>query len=120
VSKRVQAQLQKTGKTVDNLMSDYLQAVITKARAAITNDNHSGDASEVPIHLLLCVPEIWAPESNIALTEAAKTAGVVKSSPVPESLSVAAYILHDEINENRLDNSTLAVSVSCLDYNEHC
>jgi hypothetical protein len=120
VSKRVQAQLQQNGKTVDSLMSDYLQAVISKARSAITHRSVHGDASEVPVHLLLCVPEIWAPESNIALTEAAKTAGVVKSSPVPESLSVAACILHDEINENRLDNSALGVSVSRLDYDQHC
>jgi molecular chaperone DnaK (HSP70) len=98
VHKKVLAHVGRVGKTPHDLIADYLTTLMQKAFLGIFKGKDYGDVSHIPHHLFLCVPEIWAPASNLAMVEAAKRAGADQCSIVPESLCVAACVLHDELN----------------------
>lgn len=89
----------RVGKTPNELMADYVKSIVRKARAAIARTLY-GSIDHVRLELMISTPQIWHPQSNIALVEAGKQAGASSCVIVPEPLCAAASVLFEELKHD--------------------
>lgn len=99
VKDKVLALSKQENKSVFDLFADYLSELVAYAKDRIFTGNSRGLAFDpnIPLEIIVSVPQCWDPASNIALVEAAKQLGS-SCTVVGEALCASAFIWTKEID----------------------
>ena len=100
VKSKVMTLLKLEGKTIYNLFADYMSALVIFIKQFISQTAAGAgyDLAKTPIELLVSVPQVWQPHSNVALTDAARKLGVYSCTIVGEALCCSSTLLEKELN----------------------
>jgi len=112
IHEKVAAHTARVNKKPQDIFVDYLNAIVKKAKAYIKGTSY-GNVDDIPLELFISTPQIWAPSTNRAMTEAGKRIAS-KCAIVPEPLCAAAFVLNDEINVGSQSQTNVTLGMDDL------